>query len=118
MPSASRLLQIFAWLLLLALAIVTVGPIGLRPETGLSPQLERTIGLLIVGFAFGLAYPRKILLVALLLVASTALFELLQNFEPHRHGRWIDLAAKLIGAALGLALGYAASRLRRAPNPN
>ena len=116
MPSTSRLLQILAWLLLVALAVVTIGPIGLRPETGLPPQLERTIGLLIVGFAFGLAYPRKIILVALLLIASTALFELLQNFEPHRHGRWIDLAAKLIGAALGLAAGYATSRLR-APRP-
>ena len=116
MPSTSRLLQILAWLLLVALAIVTVGPIDLRPVTGLPPQLERTIGLMIVGFAFGLAYPRKILLVALLLIASTALFELLQNFEPHRHGRWLDLAAKLIGATIGLALGYAASRLR-APRP-
>jgi hypothetical protein len=112
MPSASRLLQILAWLLLLALAIVTVGPIGLRPETGLSPQLERTAGLLIVGFAFGLAYPRRILLVALLLFTSTALFEALQNFEPHRHGRVIDLAVKLIGAALGLLLGWLAGRRR------
>jgi ABC-type nickel/cobalt efflux system permease component RcnA len=112
MPSASRLLQILAWLLLLALAIVTVGPIGLRPETSLSPQLERTVGLLIVGFAFGLAYPRRIVLVALLLFTSTALFEVLQNFEPHRHGRWIDLAVKLIGAALGLLLGWLASRRR------
>ena len=112
MPSASRLLQIFAWLLLLALAIVTVGPIGLRPETGLSPQLERTIGLLIVGFAFGLAYPRRIVLVALLLFTSTALFEALQTFEPHRHGRLIDLGVKLIGGALGLLLGWLAGRRR------
>src|SRR4051812_18998858 len=112
MPSASRLLQILAWLLLLALAIVTVGPIRLRPETGLSPQLERTVGLLIVGFVFGLAFPRRILLVALLLFTSTALFEALQNFEPPRPGRVIDLAVKLIGAALGLFLGWLASRHR------
>lgn len=113
MPSASRLLQILAWLLLLALAVVTVGPIGLRPETGLSPQLERTAGLLVVGFAFGLAYPRRIVLVALLLFTSTALFEALQNFEPHRHGRWLDLAVKLIGGALGLLLGWLAARRRK-----
>ncbi len=112
MPIAPRLLKILAWLLLLALAIVTVGPIGLRPETGLSPQLERVIGLLVVGFAFGLAYPRRIVLVALLLFTSTALFEVLQNFEPYRHGRLIDLAAKLTGGAVGLLLGWLAARRR------
>ena len=112
MPTALRLLQILAWLLLFALAIVTIGPIGWRPVTGLSPQLERAGALFLIGLVFGLAYPRHIPLVALLLFTTTSIFEALQTVEPHRHGRLIDLVAKLSGGALGLSLGWLAARLR------
>jgi hypothetical protein len=112
MPTANRLLQILAWLLLVALAIVTIGPIGWRPETGLSPQIERAAALFVIGLVFGLAYPRHVVLVALLLITSTALFEVLQVLEPSRHGRVVDLAVKLVGAGIGLAVGTGLDRLR------
>ena len=114
MPSASRLLQILAWLLLIALAIVTVGPIGLRPETSLSPQVERGLALLLIGFVFALAYRRHILLVAALLITSTALFEALQVLEPSRHGRVVDLLVKLIGARVNSVVPSRSNTLCRA----
>lgn len=113
MPIAPRLLKILAWLLLVALAIVTVGPIGWRPVTHFSPQLERAVALMLVGFVFALAYPRRILWVALLLFTSTALFEALQGLEPSRHGRVADELVKLIGAAVGLFLGWLLTRRAR-----
>jgi hypothetical protein len=103
----TRGLRILAWLLLVGLAFVTVAPIEFRPVTPLPTQLERALALALVGFVFALAYPRRILLVVLLLFASTTLFEALQLVEPSRHGRFLDLAVKLAGCGLGLACGSA-----------
>ena len=110
--SLSLLLRIVAWLLLLGLVVVTVGPIAWRPISPLPVQLERATALMVIGFVFALAYPRHLLLVALLLIGATALLELTQVFEPSRHGRWLDLGVKVIGGLLGLLIGYGVERLR------
>ena len=112
MISRQRALQVLAWLLLLALAVVTVGPIEFRPISPLPVQIERATALAIIGFVFALAYPRHIVLVGLILFAVTAVFEALQVLEPSRHGRVVDLAVKLVGAAIGLGLGWLVMRRR------
>ena len=68
----------------------------------------------VIGLAFGLAYPRHLLLVGLLLVGATALLELTQVFEPSRHGRWLDLGVKVVGGVVGLAIGAMLARLKPA----
>lgn len=113
--SLSLLLKILAWLLLAALVVVTIGPIGWRPISPLPTQLERALALLLIGIVFALAYPRRILLVGLLLVGATALLELTQVFEPSRHGRWLDLGVKVAGGVVGLAIGTVLTRLRPGP---
>lgn len=110
--TSTRILRILAWLLLLGLAIVTVAPIQFRPITPLPVQLERSSALAVVGFVFALAYPSRIWFVAILLLASTSLFEALQLVEPSRHGRVLDLLVKLVGAAVGLACGWLLARWR------
>jgi hydrogenase/urease accessory protein HupE len=100
-----------AWLALITIAIVTVGPIGLRPITGAPPQVERAIAFMIVGFLFAVAYPRHIWWAVLIVVCATFGLELLQNIRPDRHGREIDALAKLAGAAVGLALGWIADQI-------
>lgn len=112
MISRQRALQVLAWLLLLTLAVVTVGPIEFRPISPLPVQIERATALAIIGFVFALAYPRHIVLVGLILFAVTAVFEALQVLEPSRHGRVVDLAVKLVGAAIGLGLGWLVMRRR------
>jgi len=109
--SLSFLLKCVAWLLLLGLVLVTIGPIGWRPISPLPTQLERALALMVVGIAFALAYPRHVVLVGLLLIGATALLELTQVFEPSRHGRWLDLGVKVIGGVVGLAIGRALTRL-------
>lgn len=108
--SPSTLLRILAWMLLVGLVVVTVGPISLRPISPLPTQVERALALLVIGFVFALAYPRHIVIVAVLVLGTTVLLEFLQVLEPSRHGRIVDAAVKLLGGAVGLAFGMLAGR--------
>ena len=110
--SLSFPLKVAAWLLLLGLIVVTVGPIGWRPISPLPVQLERATALMIIGFVFALAYPRHLVLVAVLLIGAPALLELAQVLEPSRHGRWLDFGVKAFGGIVGLMIGYGVERLR------
>jgi VanZ family protein len=106
-------LRVLAWLLLAGLIFVTLSPINLRPISPLPTQLERAIALAVVGFAFALAYPRHLWVVALLVLGSTVLLEFLQLVQPSRHGRVIDVMVKLVGGGFGLAAGTILTRLTR-----
>lgn len=108
-------LRVVAWLLLAGLVFATLAPINMRPNSPLPTGAERAFALTLVGFVFALAYPGRILLVALVVLGSTALLELLQLLSPSRHGRLADMAVKLGGAGVGLALGWLFVRLRRRP---
>lgn len=105
-------LRIVAWLMLAGLIFATLSPIGMRPNSPLPTGAERAFALMLVGFVFALAYPRRILLVAALVLGSTVLLELLQLMSPSRHGRLIDVAVKLVGAGAGLTLGWLVVRFR------
>jgi hypothetical protein len=106
-------LRVLAWLLLAGLIFVTLSPIDLRPITPLPTQVERALALAVVGFVFALAYPRRFVLVAALVLGATALLELLQLVTPSRHGGWPDVAVKLLGGSVGLVSGWLLNRLRR-----
>ena len=67
-----RLLRILAWLLLAAIAFATLSPIGLRPDSGFSPNYERFAAFAAVGMMFVLAYPRHIWLVLALFACVLA----------------------------------------------
>lgn len=96
---------IAAWILLAAIFVFTDGPLSLRPETGLSPNLERFFALLVVGFAFALAYPKRPLFAAALILLSIGLFEFLQVFIHYRHGTLHDARIKYAGGAVGVVGG-------------
>jgi VanZ family protein len=106
-------LQVIAWLLLIGLVFVTLSPINLRPISPLPTQLERAMALAIVGFAFAIAYPRHIVLVAVLVLGSTILLEVLQIASPSRHGRLIDAGVKLVGGGFGLLCGWFVMQIRQ-----
>lgn len=105
-------LRVLAWLLLAGLIFVTLSPVNLRPVSPLPTQLERAIALALVGVVFALAYPRRLILVAVIVLGATMLLELLQLMSPSRHGRLIDVAVKLTGALTGLGSGWLLNRLR------
>ncbi len=100
-----RLLPVLAWLLLAAIAFATLAPIGLRPNSGYSPNFERFIAYSAVGLLFALAYPRRLWLIIVIVLGAAVAFEALQLVSVSRHGRLFDLGMKLAGGGLGIAVG-------------
>jgi hypothetical protein len=96
-----------AWLSILIVLLVTLVPIGLRPATGLSPNIERFCVMAAVGALFAAAYPRRFWLIVLTLSLTAAIVEPLQSLAAGRHPSFQDVEYKALGAAIGAALGYA-----------
>ena len=96
-----------AWLSILTVLLVTVVPIGFRPATGLSPNIERFCVMAAVGALFAAAYPRRFWLIVLTLSLAAAIFEPLQFIAAGRHPSLRDVELKSLGAAIGAAVGYA-----------
>lgn len=102
----------------LALAIVTLGPLGLRPETGLPHQVERGLMYLLLGALIALALRPRWVMAALLIIAIAALLELLQFLVPGRDPRLLDFFSKATGGCGGVALAMVSEQLftwRRGP---
>jgi VanZ family protein len=103
-----------AWLLLAAIIFVTLSPIGLRPHTVTSVNLDRALAYLLVGFMFAVAYPRRWLAVAVLLIFGALAIEYLQYLSPTRHARLHDAGVKIVGASVGVFAGCLLNRVRLA----
>ena len=99
-----------AWLSILTVLLVTVVPIGFRPATGLSPNIERFCVMAAVGALFAAAYPRRLWLIVLTLSLAAAIFEPLQFIAAGRHPSLRDVEFKWLGTAFGAAVGYAVAR--------
>jgi glycopeptide antibiotics resistance protein len=108
-------LKLLAWILLAGIAFSTLAPIGLRPESGWSPNAERAFAYALAGFVFALAYPRRLVLVVAIIALSALGFEFLQLVVASRHARLADAGFKLLGGGIGVAVGVVVtSRLRSA----
>ncbi|KQV28172.1 antibiotic resistance protein VanZ [Rhizobium sp. Root1203] len=108
----NRLAKPLAWFLLAAIVFVTVSPIGLRPHTVTSVNIDRAVAYLLVGLAFALAYPRHWMTVATLLVVGAVAIEYMQYLSPTRHARLHDAAVKAVGASFGVLTGCMLNRFR------
>ena len=102
------LCQVIAWLLLAGIILVTVSPIGWRPELGDGPNFDRILGFLVMGFFFGAGYGRHWVMILLAVVVGAFCIEALQLLTPDRHARVLDAAVKAVGGGLGFLAGHAA----------
>jgi hypothetical protein len=98
------------WLLVLAIALFTLVPIGLRPVSGAPVNLERFAAFAVVGVCLGLGYPRHRLAILLVVIGIVGGLELAQHLLPSRHGRLPDGIVKAAGALLGLAAAAVSTR--------
>jgi len=100
------------WLALAFIVYATLSPIQDRPVVA-GPQLEHFAAFALMGLAFALAYPNRILLVVAIVVGSAIGLEVLQLLTPDRHGRVLDALVKAAGGVCGISAGQLMSFLLR-----
>lgn len=107
-----RVSAIAAWLALAFIVCATLSPIDDRPVVA-GPQLEHFTAFALVGLAFGLAYPKRIFLVASIILISAFGLEALQLLTPDRHAHLLDALVKAGGGLCGIAIGQRTQMLLR-----
>ena len=105
-----RFLQLAAWSLFALILLATLSPIGLRPDTITTVNLDRALAYAAVAGAFVLAYPRHWKLAAMLLLCGAGVMEAMQFLSPTRHPELADAAVKTGGAAFGIVCGWGVNR--------
>jgi hypothetical protein len=107
-----RLSVIVGWLALGFVVFATLSPIDARPSLT-SPHLEHFAAFALIGLAFALAYPSRVLLVFVIVVGAALGLEALQLLTLDRHGRAADALVKALGGISGICVGQMASFLLR-----
>jgi VanZ family protein len=111
------MLRLFAWLLAAAVAFATLGPPRYRPHAHLGQDGEHALAFILIGLAFGLAYPRHRLLTTIVAIVMTGALEVAQFWAPGRHARLEDFIVDALAACVGFAVAAAVDWLghRRRP---
>ena len=102
--------KLAAWLLLFAITVLSLVLPSYRPVTMLPHGFEHLIASLLMGFAFGLGYTSRAILVALLLIGFVGLIEVVQLYVPGRHARMTDFLVDTLAVCIGIASAAFAMR--------
>src|SRR5271170_5788186 len=105
--------RVIGWLLCVAIVILTFVPPNFRPVTNAPHVVEHITIFLITGVAFGVGYPNRHFVYAIVFVMFAAVSEVCQIFDPGRHARFRDFLVNVFGAWLGLFLTLIWSWSRR-----
>jgi VanZ family protein len=105
--------QIVGWLALAFIAYATLSPIDARPTIA-DIKFEHFGAFGLVGLALRLAYPKRLLWVAVIVIGSAFVLEALQVLTPDRHGRLLDAAVKAAGGICGIGIGQLTALVLRA----
>ena len=92
------------WLALAFIVYATLSPIDARPVVA-RPHFEHFAAFAVMGLAFGLGYPNRLLLVVAVVFGSAFGLEALQLLTPDRHGRFLDALVKASGGICGIGAG-------------
>jgi VanZ family protein len=101
------ILRLIAWLLATAVVFATLGPAQYRPHSNFGQDGEHALAFILVGVAFGLAYPRQRLLTVAMSVFMIGALEVLQIWAPGRHARLEDFVVDALAACVGFAIAAA-----------
>jgi VanZ family protein len=104
--------KVAAWALLAAIVLVTVSPIGLRPHTITTVNLDRAAAYALTTFVFTFAYPRHWKWVLLFSVVAALGLELAQELSPTRHARLHDAVIKAGGSLCGSLAWWVLTQIR------
>jgi VanZ family protein len=107
-----HLSRIACFVILMAIALVTLCPIDYRPETG-HPTLERFAAYLILGVALGIGFPRRLLYSCAFVIGVAVILEALQLVDPGRDARFEDLLVKATGGVIGALIPWFLAKVQR-----
>jgi VanZ family protein len=107
----SRLPRAGAWLLIIAITVLSVVPPSLRPMTDVPHDLEHLAIFVATGLAFGLGYRFRHLYQAVGLATFSGAIEIAQYWVPGRHARFGDFTVDAMSACIGV---FAASLIIKA----
>ncbi|TPJ52272.1 hypothetical protein [Mesorhizobium sp. B2-7-1] len=99
-----------AWLGLIAVVIVTLVPIGMRPQLGFGPEPGRVAAFFVLGLLFSIGYYRNWSLTLGVVIAAGFGLEALQILSPTRHPAFDDAVVKAAAGTLGVFAGYIVRR--------
>jgi VanZ family protein len=102
--------RILAWILAFMIAVLSVVPAWLRPETDVPHHFEHFAAFFATGIACGLGYGRRPILISAALLLFAAMIEIVQVFVPGRHARLSDFVVDGVAIVTGAIL---AALLRR-----
>jgi hypothetical protein len=111
-----RVFQVVAWLLILAIVMLSLGPPSTRPVTGAGHNFEHLLIFVATGAAFGLGYPRRFLLLPIALLTFTAVIEIAQMLVPGRHARLSDFLTDAAASCVGIGFSFVVVKLTAAMN--
>ena len=95
--------RIMAWLLALAILVLSVVPAKWRPETGIPHDIEHFGIFAATGFAFGLGYARRYATLAIVMLIFAAAIETAQLFVPGRYALLTDFFLNTLALFYGVA---------------
>ena len=98
-----QLSKTVGWLALAFIAYSTLSPIESRPVVVVNDaQLEHFLAFGLVGVTLGIGYPKRLWMVAAVIVGCAFGLETLQLLTPDRHGRILDATVKAVGGGCGV----------------
>lgn len=117
----ARFAIVAAWVAVMAIAYATLTHVGfvyaiyfklapylMRPEMQTYAHFEHVIAFAFLGALFGVAYPKRPIVVCVIVLGAAAMLEIMQTMTPDRHGTWIDALEKMAGGAAGIAIARTA----------
>jgi VanZ family protein len=106
------MLRFLAWCLAAAVTFATLGPARDRPHAAILTHAgEHAFAFILIGLAFGLAYPRDRSRLAAISVVLIGVLELLQLWVPGRHARLEDFVVDALTAIAGILIAALFDRL-------
>jgi VanZ family protein len=100
----TTILRLGAWLLAAAVSFATLGPPIYRPHSSFGQNGEHALAFVLVGLAFGFAYPAHRPRTAGVAVFLIGVLEILQIWAPGRHARLEDFVVDAVAACIGFAV--------------
>ena len=92
-----------AWLLALAILVLSVVPAKWRPQTGIPHDVEHFGIFVATGFAFGLGYARRYAAIAIAMAIFAGAIETAQLFVPGRYSLLMDFFLNTLALFYGVA---------------